>query len=159
MSRNFKEDAARIRIIKRAIVKAAKEAGITQSDIDLALGAAPRVKSKRPQVTPADRKTLYPIVAQFVIKAKSYGWLLTVEDLQAPGQKMAHAAPRMVAMWLCRVVLGGRASFPVIGQFFGGRHHTTAMHAINEGATAAMKREPGLASAAEDVRKYFGGTV
>ena len=49
------------------------------------------------------------------------------ESLFGQSRKFVFARPRQVAMYLCRQ-LGGR-SYPVIGQYFAGRDHTTALHA------------------------------
>jgi len=38
--------------------------------------------------------------------------------------------PRQIAMWLCRVEL--RLTYPAIGRVFGGRDHTTALHACTK---------------------------
>lgn len=54
---------------------------------------------------------------------------LTVEQLKGPSRSRAIAWPRQEAMWRCRQI--GK-SYPQIGRFFGGRDHTTAIHAIRE---------------------------
>lgn len=51
---------------------------------------------------------------------------LTVADLRGPSRKAKYAWPRQIAMTLCREI--GDRSFPDIGEFFGGRDHTTILH-------------------------------
>jgi chromosomal replication initiator protein len=52
---------------------------------------------------------------------------LTVAELVSPRRSQAVAYPRQVAMYLCRELTD--ASLPKIGKEFGGRDHTTVMHA------------------------------
>ena len=54
------------------------------------------------------------------------------------------AIPRQIAMYLCRKHLG--ASFPEIGQQFGGKDHSTVVHAVNKierclGEDLALQRQ------------------
>ena len=70
--------------------------------------------------------------------AETYG--LPVEIIRAPDgptgiRERQYARPRQVAMYLTHQTLGqgkqrsGRASLAVIGRHFGGRDHTTVLHA------------------------------
>jgi chromosomal replication initiator protein len=52
---------------------------------------------------------------------------LTIEDLCGPAKTKALAQARQIAMYLCRELTD--LSLPRIGQTFGGRDHTTVMHA------------------------------
>jgi chromosomal replication initiator protein len=52
---------------------------------------------------------------------------LTIEDLCGPGKTKHVAQARQIAMYLCRELTD--LSLPRIGQTFGGRDHTTVMHA------------------------------
>ncbi|MGH3565380.1 MAG: chromosomal replication initiator protein DnaA [Pseudonocardia sp.] len=52
---------------------------------------------------------------------------LTMEELCGPGKTKAVAQARQIAMYLCRELTD--LSLPRIGQTFGGRDHTTVMHA------------------------------
>jgi chromosomal replication initiator protein len=53
---------------------------------------------------------------------------LSLEDLVSPRRHRAVARPRQIAMYFCKRLT--RRSFPDIGQRFGGRDHTTVMHAV-----------------------------
>ena len=68
------------------------------------------------QVTPAT------IIAQ---TAAYFG--LTIEDLQGQSRSRVLVTARQIAMYLCRELT--EMSLPKIGQQFGGRDHTTVMHA------------------------------
>jgi len=52
---------------------------------------------------------------------------VTIEDLCGPARGRAVVNARQVAMYLCRELT--ELSLPKIGQAFGGRDHTTVMHA------------------------------
>jgi chromosomal replication initiator protein len=53
---------------------------------------------------------------------------IKVADLFSKKRTRAIARPRQLAMWLCREVTS--RSFPEIGEAFGGRDHTTVIHAV-----------------------------
>jgi chromosomal replication initiator protein len=59
------------------------------------------------------------------VTAEFFG--VTMDELCGPGKSKAHAQPRQIAMYLCRELTD--LSLPRIGQTFGGRDHTTVMHA------------------------------
>lgn len=54
-------------------------------------------------------------------------------DLYSKKRSRAIARPRQIAMWLAREITGH--SLPEIGEFFGGRDHTTVIHACRTIAT------------------------
>lgn len=55
---------------------------------------------------------------------------ITFNDLIKQSRKKEFVKPRQVAMYLIRREL--ESSFPSIGDFFGGRDHTTVMHAVQK---------------------------
>lgn len=55
---------------------------------------------------------------------------ISVEDLKGSSRKKELVVPRQIAMYLMREEMN--ASYPTIGQEFGGRDHTTAMHACTK---------------------------
>ena len=59
------------------------------------------------------------------VTAEFFG--VTMDDLSGPGKTKALAQARQIAMYLCRELTD--LSLPRIGQTFGGRDHTTVMHA------------------------------
>jgi chromosomal replication initiator protein len=59
------------------------------------------------------------------VTAEFFG--LTMDDLCGPGKTKHVAQARQIAMYLCRELTD--LSLPRIGQIFGGRDHTTVMHA------------------------------
>jgi chromosomal replication initiator protein len=67
-----------------------------------------------------------------VAVAASHG--CSVAELRGQSRIRIIARPRQEAMWLCRQVRLAdgkhRYSLPLIGHFFGGRDHTTVLHAV-----------------------------
>jgi len=59
------------------------------------------------------------------VTAEFFG--VTIDELCGPGKTKALAQSRQIAMYLCRELTD--LSLPRIGQTFGGRDHTTVMHA------------------------------
>ena len=55
---------------------------------------------------------------------------IKIEDLQSKKRTRNIAYPRQIAMYLCRELT--ETSLPQIGQFFGGRDHTTVIHAYDK---------------------------
>ena len=55
---------------------------------------------------------------------------VTVEDLHSKKRSRSIAFPRQIAMYLCRELT--ETSLPQIGNFFGGRDHTTVLHACDK---------------------------
>jgi chromosomal replication initiator protein len=54
---------------------------------------------------------------------------IRIEEMKAKRRTKGVAFPRQVAMYLCRELTD--ASLPRIGEEFGGRDHTTVMHACD----------------------------
>lgn len=64
---------------------------------------------------------------------------ITIEDLVKQSRKKEFVKPRQIAMYLIRKELDN--SFPSIGDFFGGRDHTTVMHAVEKIEGLINKKE------------------
>jgi chromosomal replication initiator protein len=67
-------------------------------------------------------KKIAEVVAEF--------YNIQMEDLIKQSRKKEYVKPRQIAMYLIRKELDN--SFPSIGDFFGGRDHTTVMHAVEK---------------------------
>lgn len=55
---------------------------------------------------------------------------LSIAELKSPRRVKSFAFPRQIAMYLCKKLAG--SSFPEIGNKFGGKDHTTVMHACRK---------------------------
>lgn len=67
-------------------------------------------------------KKIVSLVAEF--------YNVTGDDLIKQSRRQEFVKPRQIAMFITRQELGN--SFPSIGEFFGGRDHTTVMHAVDK---------------------------
>lgn len=76
-------------------------------------------------------KKIMSIVADF--------YNVDVEDLIRQSRKKEYVTPRQVAMYIIRKEL--ETSLPMIGEFFGGRDHTTVIHAIDKIQRVAKEKE------------------
>lgn len=87
------------------------------------------------------------------VVAKYYG--LTPEELRGTKRLRPIARGRAVAMYFCRKLLSD-ASFPAIGQGFGGKHHTTVMSAV-EKVSVERKSNPAFARELEEIERQING--
>ncbi len=55
---------------------------------------------------------------------------INIEDLKGKRKSNDITIPRQIAMYICRIYL--KESLPKIGSEFGGKDHTTVMHAVNK---------------------------
>jgi chromosomal replication initiator protein len=74
-------------------------------------------------------------------------------DLRSKRRTRMITIPRQVTMYLCRKLL--RASFPTIGDLFGGRDHSTVIHAIAV-TERRMKEDPGFQATVERIERAIG---
>ena len=73
---------------------------------------------------------------------------LPLSDFKAKKRTQAVAFPRQIAMYLCRKLTD--FSLPKIGEEFGGRDHTTVIHA-NEKISNDLKKDPLLEKRINDI--------
>ena len=76
-------------------------------------------------------KKLMEIVADF--------YNITVEDILKQSRRKEYVKPRQIAMYLMRDQLEN--SYPSIGEHFGGRDHTTVMHAVDKISKLIAEKE------------------
>ena len=84
-----------------------------------------------------------PISIPMIQKAVAEHWSLRVEEMRAKRRTKGVAFPRQIAMYLSRELTD--ASLPRIGEEFGGRDHTTVMHAC-ERVKTELTHDPQLAA-------------
>lgn len=63
-------------------------------------------------------------------KAVAEEFQLRPQQLTEKNNAKAISYPRQIAMYLCKEILG--MSYPEIGKSFGGKHHSTAIHAVSK---------------------------
>ncbi len=100
-----------------------------------------------------DRRPAPRVTIDAIQKAVAAHFGLRVSDLKGPRRHRAVARPRMLAMYLARERT--QASFPAIGQAFGGRDHSTALSACRR-IEALVADDPELADALGVLRRKLG---
>lgn len=79
---------------------------------------------------------------------------LKIADLKAKRRTKNIALPRQLAMYLCRKYTS--TSFPAIGNKFGGRDHSTVIHA-SKAIERKMKEDPHMQATVEKIEKSLKG--
>ncbi len=95
-----------------------------------------------------------PISMEFIQEVVSQHYNLKLSDMKARKRTDAIAFPRQIAMYLSRGLTS--ASLPEIGNTFGGRDHTTVIHAINK-IEKKMAAEHDLAVTIESLIQQIKG--
>ncbi|MGE5329965.1 MAG: chromosomal replication initiator protein DnaA [Deltaproteobacteria bacterium] len=70
------------------------------------------------------------ITSSLVISSVAKYFNLKIDDFKSPKRNRDIAYPRQIAMYICREIAG--ISLPKIGEDFGGRDHTTVIHAYEK---------------------------
>ncbi len=89
------------------------------------------------------------INVQLIMKTVADYYGIAVDDLIRQTRRREYAVPRQYAMFLTRELTD--MSLPQIGQAFGGRDHSTVLHACNT-VDKNMKTTPSIASVVQDIR-------
>ncbi len=109
-----------IRELEGALIRVAAYASLNRSEVDLAL-AEFVLKDLIPEGGEAQ------ITSGLIMSQTAAYFGVTVDDLCSQNRTHMLATARQIAMYLCRELTD--LSLPKIGQQFGGRDHTTVMHA------------------------------
>ncbi|MGW1682705.1 chromosomal replication initiator protein DnaA [Saccharopolyspora sp. NPDC002376] len=109
-----------IRELEGALIRVTAFASLNRQPVDLQLAEIVLrdliPDSQTPEIT---APTIMAVTADY--------FSVTMDDLCGPGKTKALAQARQIAMYLCRELTD--SSLPKIGQYFGGRDHTTVMYA------------------------------
>jgi chromosomal replication initiator protein len=111
-----------IRELEGALVRAILYASMNQEPLDRATAA----KALSDVFAPSNASLTMPDILR--VTAQHYG--LAPDDLRSKGRRHELVLARQVAMYLIRDLTSH--SFPEIGQFFGGRDHSTVMYAVQK---------------------------
>src|SRR2546429_5194616 len=74
--------------------------------------------------------------------------------LKSKRRTKALVYPRQMAMYLCREIT--QQSYPEIARHFGGKDHTTIMHACRQ-IEKAKENNPGLQGTLEELKRQIAG--
>jgi len=109
-----------IRELEGALIRVTAFASLNRQPVDLGLAEIVlRDLIPDSQVPEISASTIMAVTAEF--------FSVSLDDLCGPGKTKALAQARQISMYLCRELTD--LSLPKIGQTFGGRDHTTVMHA------------------------------
>jgi chromosomal replication initiator protein len=109
-----------IRELEGALIRVTAFASLNQQPVDVGLAEIVlRDLIPDSQVPEISASTIMAVTAEF--------FSVSIDDLCGPGKTKALAQARQISMYLCRELTD--LSLPKIGQTFGGRDHTTVMHA------------------------------
>ncbi|MCI1945845.1 chromosomal replication initiator protein DnaA [Clostridium luticellarii] len=132
-----------IRELEGALIRIAAFSSLTNSEIsiDLAIEALKDIiSSKQSKQVTVD--LIQDVVANY--------YNLKVSDFKSARRTRNVAFPRQIAMYLCRKLTD--MSLPKIGEEFGGRDHTTVIHAY-EKISSNLKHDESLQNAVNDLTK------
>lgn len=131
-----------IRELEGALLRIVAYSNLTSKDVDLDMAQLVLrdvLEQKRKLVIDSNR--IKTIVSQ------TYG--ITVEDMESKKRPRDIAYPRQIAMYLCRELTD--LSLPKIGSDFGGRDHTTVIHAIDK-ITNEIKEDSQMKKTIHDLK-------
>jgi chromosomal replication initiator protein len=112
-----------IRELEGALIRVTAFASLNRQPVDLALAQVVlRDLIRDPLVNDIDSATIMAVTAEY--------FTLSMDDLLGPSKTKQVATARQIAMYLCRELT--ELTLPAIGKVFGGRDHTTVMHAAKK---------------------------
>lgn len=135
-----------IRELEGALIRVVAYSSLVNEDITAEL-AAQALKNIIPNATP---RTLTILDIQ---KAVGEHYHIKLEDFTAKKRTKSIAFPRQVAMYLSREMTD--CSLPKIGDEFGGRDHTTVIHA-HEKISSLLKDDQGLQQDIKQIKSMLG---
>ncbi len=136
-----------IRELEGALTRVVAYASLMNKDITQEL-AAETLKD----ILPKDRKKAVTI--ELIQDVVADYFKVKIDDLHSKKRNRNIAYPRQIAMYLCRELTD--TSLPQIGNFFGGRDHTTVIHACDKIGTDRQtdtKLEHTLKKLSEQIQK------
>lgn len=131
-----------IRELEGALTRVILYSSVKQSQITPEL-ASEALKD----ILPAQKPKI--ITVDLIQKIVAEHFSLKVEDFKAKRRTRCVAFPRQIAMYLCRELTD--SSLPKIGEEFGGRDHTTVMHAHDKISTD-LKSNDNLQAAVQEIK-------
>jgi chromosomal replication initiator protein len=112
-----------IRELEGALTRVTAYAALTDQSITMAMA-----QDVLQDLVPASSQR--PVSPDDILAATAAAYGFSADDLRSPSRRQPLVLSRQVAMYLCREQTD--LSLPKIGALFGGRDHTTVMHAIDK---------------------------
>lgn len=111
-----------VRELEGALTRLGAYASLTGNDININMA-----KEMLKDIF-SDREKMISI--ENIQKAAANFFNIKVSDLKSPKKLKIYALPRQISMYLCRTMT--KSSFPEIGAKFGGKDHSTVIHAFRQ---------------------------
>ena len=134
-----------IRELEGALIRVVAYSSLVNQDIDAAL-AADALKDIIPSRKPRS------ITVQTIQEIVADKYNITLEDFAARKRTRSIAFPRQIAMYLSRQMTD--LSLPKIGEKFGGRDHTTVIHAFDK-ITEMIESDSVLKDEIEEIKEQL----
>ena len=135
-----------IRELEGALVRLIATASLTNEEITLEFTKRALSDIIKPSKEPITIKRIQKTVAEY--------FNIPEKSLIEKRRSQNIALPRQIAMFLSRELTD--ASLPQIGKAFGGRDHTTVMHACNK-IKEEMKKQDTMRALIEEIKKRLNG--
>lgn len=130
-----------IRELEGALIRVVAYCTLTQQKLDLKATQEVLKDSFKEEEQKISIDQIQRVVAEF--------FHLKVSDLRAKRRSRSIAGPRQIAMYLVRSLT--THSLPEIGEYFGGRDHTTVLHAVNKLGTE-VEQNPETRKTVDELR-------
>jgi len=111
-----------IRELEGALIRVVAYCTLTDSKVDVRLAQEILKDSFKEEAQKFTIEGIQKVVAEY--------FNLKISDLRAKKRTVSIVRPRQIAMYLVRELT--THSFPEIGEFFGGKDHTTVLHSCNK---------------------------
>ncbi|OGC14866.1 chromosomal replication initiation protein DnaA [candidate division WOR-1 bacterium RIFOXYC2_FULL_37_10] len=133
-----------IRELEGALIRVIAFASLSNAEVSISL-----VEQVLKDITsPANTRT--SVSVDLIKKATAEYYSVKIDDMSAKIRTKEIATARQVAMFLCRELTP--SSLPKIGEEFGGRDHTTVIHA-NEKIKNALKFDKDISEAVKNIKQ------
>ena len=100
-----------------------------------------------------ERKRVITLEAVQEVVAEKFH--IKISEMKSKRRTRVLVHPRQIAMFLCREIT--QQSYPEIARHFGGKDHTTVMHACKQ-IEKAKQSDPGLLGTLEELKRQITGT-
>ncbi|MCL2357209.1 MAG: chromosomal replication initiator protein DnaA [Defluviitaleaceae bacterium] len=119
----LKNIVSNIRDLEGALNKIIANARLTNKQITLELAQY----SLRDQLVAKEKP---PVTMDYIRKTVAERFGVSIEEINGRKRTQKLVMPRQIAMYLCRKLMD--IPLPAVGEFFGGRDHTTVIHSCNK---------------------------
>jgi chromosomal replication initiator protein len=122
-----------VRELEGALVKLIAYSSVGNTAINLQMAQ----QILKPHMAGNDRK----VSMDMILRAVAERFAMQPMQLKQKSNARSIAYPRQIAMYLIKELT--KASLPEVGQWFGGKHHTTVLHSVNK-IDRMRQRDPDL---------------